>query len=137
MMRVRTTIAPSSIAGAGLGVFVAEHVRSGQVIWRFDPGLDILLDGMPEDPMLRAYVEKYGYEPLGEPGRWLLCVDDGRFINHSDTPNTHDTRDETFASIDMPPGTEITSDYRAFAMQPFLGWNDSKFNESTAVLEQA
>ena len=124
MMRVRTSIGPSTIPGAGLGVFVAEPVQAGQVIWEFDTGLDILLDGMPQEPVLRAYVEKYGYEPLGEPGQWLLCVDDGRFINHSDQPNTSDTRNQTIATVAMAPGTEITSDYRAFARQPFLGWPD-------------
>jgi hypothetical protein len=52
-------------------------------------------------------------------------VDNGRFINHSDEPNTRDTRDHTFAMIDLLPGSEITSDYHAFCERPFLGWPDT------------
>ena len=122
MMRIPTRVTESLIPGAGNGLFTEVPVRTGQVIWQFDPGLDLLLDALPEDPVLRAFVETYGYEPLGEPGRWLVCVDNGRFINHSDQPNTRDTRDHTFARWDLPAGTEITSDYRAFCENPFGGW---------------
>ena len=122
MMRIPTRVAASQIPGAGNGLFTECFVPAGQMIWQFDPGLDLLLDELPEDPILRAFVERYGYEPLGEPGRWLVCVDNGRFINHSDEPNTRDTRDHTFAAVDLRPGTEITSDYRAFCERPFLGW---------------
>jgi hypothetical protein len=123
MMRVPTYLAPSLIPGAGLGVFTSGFVRAGEVIWQFEPGLDLLLDGLPQDPILRDFVEKYGYEPIGEPGKWLLCMDNGRFVNHSESPNTRDTRNHTFALVDLPPGTEITSDYRTFCIQPFLGWH--------------
>ena len=125
MMRIPTRVAASQIPGAGNGLFTECFVPAGQMIWQFDPGLDLLLDELPEDPILRAFVERYGYEPLGEPGRWLVCVDNGRFINHSDEPNTRDTRDHTFAMIDLPPGSEITSDYHAFCERPFLGWPDT------------
>lgn len=123
MMRIPTTVAASRIAGAGLGLFTDGFVPAGRLIWQFDPGLDLLLDALPDEPVLRAFVERYGYEPRGEPGRWLVCVDNGRFINHSDEPNTRDTRDHTFAAADLAPGTEITSDYRAFCERPFLGWS--------------
>ncbi|WP_328805799.1 SET domain-containing protein [Sabulicella rubraurantiaca] len=125
MMRIPTRVAASQIPGAGNGLFTECFVAAGEVIWQFDPGLDLLLEGLPEDPILRAFVERYGYEPLGEPGRWLVCVDNARFINHSSDPNTYDTRNHTFATVDLPPGTEITSDYHAFCERPFLGWPDA------------
>jgi uncharacterized protein len=122
MMTVKNHLGMSIIPGAGLGVFVSEPVKKGDIVWKFVPGLDLLLDGLPEEPLFRDYVLTYGYEPLGEPGKWLLCVDNGRFVNHSDHPNTGDTKEETFALYDLPAGTEILSNYHAFAIHPFLGF---------------
>ena len=51
---------------------------------------------------------------------YILCSDDARFFNHSDTPNTEsrevDGEDEviTVAKRDMQPGEELTDDYRTF-----------------------
>jgi SET domain-containing protein len=123
MMRIPTYLAPSPIPGAGLGLFAAGPVAAGTLVWRFDPGRDLVLHDMPEDPLMRRFVEIYGYEPLDEPHRWILCGDDGRFINHADAPNTLDTPDTTVALRDIAAGEEITSDYRAFCRQPFLGWS--------------
>ena len=42
MLRVKTYLATSSIPGAGLGLFAAEDIPAGTVIWRFDEGWDLL-----------------------------------------------------------------------------------------------
>lgn len=122
MLRIATYLAPSPIPQAGLGLFCRERVAKGALIWRFDPGLDLVLHALPEDPMHRRFVEIYGYQPLDEPRRWVICMDDARFINHADEPNTWDEADITVASRDMMPGTEITSDYRSFCRDPFSSW---------------
>ncbi len=48
----------------------------------------------------------------------MLCGDDARFFNHSDTPNCFDFPDErggtTVAARDIDPGEELTSDYASF-----------------------
>ena len=52
--------------------------------------------------------------------QYILCSDDARFFNHSDTPNTEsrevDGEDEviTVAKRDIQPGEELTDDYRMF-----------------------
>lgn len=122
MLRIPTYLATSAIPGAGHGVFCRDFVPAGTLIWRFDPGLDLELTELPEDPELRRFVEVYGYMPLDDPPRWVICLDNGRFINHSDHPNTVDTVTETRAAHDLAPGTELTSDYRTFCRDPFLGW---------------
>jgi hypothetical protein len=56
-------------------------------------------------------------------GLYVLCADDARFFNHSETPSTEDlyfdnpTEDSegiTIAARDLQPDDEITSDYRKF-----------------------
>jgi hypothetical protein len=122
MLRIPTRLAPSRIPGAGLGLFTRDAAPAGALIWRFDPGLDVVLRDLPADPLLRRFVEVYGYMPLDGAPRWVVCLDDARFINHSDAPNTEDTEEITTAARDLTPGEEITSDYRRFCRRPFEAW---------------
>ena len=59
----------------------------------------------------------------------MVCLDDARFINHADAPNTADTEETTTALRDLAAGEEITSDYRSFCRNPFDG-----FPEEVAAL---
>ncbi len=122
MLRIPTCLARSRIPGAGLGLFCKGSVAAGALVWRLDPGLDLVLDALPGDPVARRFVEVYGYVPLEGPRRWVVCLDDGRFINHADAPTTRDDPETTTAARDLEPGTEITSDYRSFCRDPFAGW---------------
>lgn len=123
MLRIPTFLAPSAIPGAGLGLFTRDPVRRGTIIWQFDHGFDQEVRALPEDPILRRFVLVYGYCPHDEPKRWVLCMDDARFFNHSDTPNCTDTDDFTRAGRDLEAGEELTSDYRAFCRDPFSGFD--------------
>src|SRR3546814_2472048 len=74
----------------GIGVFLLEPVKEGDVIWRFDSRIDRVyseneLGELP--PRLRQILRVYStiHE---ESGLWVLCGDNGRPFNHSDTPNT-------------------------------------------------
>lgn len=122
MLRIPTFLAESRIPGAGLGLFCKDFVPAGTLVWRLDPGFEVILHELPADPVLRRFVEVYGYMPLDGPPRWIICIDDGRFINHAEVPNTRDDADTTVTVEDLPPGTEITSDYRSFCRVPFVGW---------------
>jgi hypothetical protein len=87
MLLVRTRIAPSPIHGLGLPA--AEPIRRGTRVWRFTPGFDLDLDPSCLDvlvPEQRQRLLHYGYiDPRLR--RFILCCDDARFINHSNTPN--------------------------------------------------
>jgi hypothetical protein len=73
----------------GLGAFAVETIPRGNTDWRFTPGFDLdldpaLLDAQPAH--FRRVLLHYGYIDR-RLHRFILCCDDARFINHSDTPN--------------------------------------------------
>lgn len=114
-MMVETELRASRIHG--IGVFVTQPVRKGELIWRFDSRIDRVfsgeeLDEMPEQ--LQRFVRTYSTfeEKLN---LWVLCGDNGRHFNHSDSPNTRSLGiafGDDIAAEDLEPGTELTSDYR-------------------------
>ncbi len=118
MLLVKTTLAPSTIHGIGL--FAAQRIRAGTVIWRFHPGVDRFIDDHDLEnlsPAAREQVLKYTYVDVALRRR-ILCGDDARFFNHSDDPNCLDYPDErggtTVARRNIEAGEELTSDYAAF-----------------------
>lgn len=123
-MMVETELRPSPISG--IGVFLMEPVRAGELIWRFDSRIDrIFMDeevkGMPE--LLQGFLRTYS-TLNAELNLWVLCGDNGRFFNHSDTPNTRSMGiafGDDVAAEDMEAGTELTSDYRTICDAMRLG----------------
>jgi SET domain-containing protein len=115
MLLVRTYLDRSAIHGIGL--FAAERIPEGTVVWRRSPDIDILLSAeqiAALHPAAREQIEKYTYL---DPGlrTFVLCGDDARFFNHAASPNCHDFPDErggtTVAARDIEPGEELTCDY--------------------------
>ena len=115
MLLFETELRPSPIHG--IGVFLLEDVRAGEVIWRFDSRIDRVygeeeLASLP--PITREFLRTYS--TWNEAQRlWVLCGDNGRHFNHSDTPNTISRGiafGDDIAAADLPAGTELTSDYR-------------------------
>ena len=127
MLRVRTYLAPSPIEGIGL--FAAEPIQRGSIIWKYDEQLDIKFDmrDIPqEETVVRDSLLRYGYKPSDEPV-YILCGDNARFMNHSEQPNADDVGNLTIARVDIAAGEEITCNYGAFdhrfAEQGFAsGW---------------
>ena len=114
MMMVDTELGVSAIHG--IGVFLLEPVRKGDLIWQFDSRIDRVYSEA-EIETLPARMQRFlrVYSTLhAATGLWVLCGDNGRHFNHSATPNTvsdgiafgHD-----HAAEDMAAGTELTSDY--------------------------
>jgi uncharacterized protein len=119
MLLVPTRVAPSPIAG--LGLFAAEPIRQGAVLWRFMEGFDQLIsletvDGLPE--AFRRFLDTYAYVSHAFPGRLVLSCDHAKFMNHSEDPNTASEGLETYARRAIAAGDEITCDYRACC----VGW---------------
>jgi hypothetical protein len=118
MLLVKTYLDRSAIHGIGL--FAAERIPVGTVIWRLSRDIDLLLDPAQLErlaPPARAQIEKYTYLDR-HLGKLVLCGDDARFFNHSDAPNCHDLPDleggTTVAARTIEPGEELTSDYASF-----------------------
>jgi uncharacterized protein len=112
---VQTELRPSPIHG--IGAFLMEDVKAGDLIWRFDSRIDRVfadaeLAALPE--ALREFLSVYStfHE---QSGLWVLCGDNGRHFNHSDEPNTTSLGvgfGDDVAAADLPAGTELTTDYR-------------------------
>ena len=119
MLLVPTRLAPSRIHG--LGVFALAPIAKGTAVWRFATGLDMefspdIVDGLPEH--VRSFFSHYGYLDRNVK-RIILCFDDARFVNHSDTPNiatdyAQDRYGLDVALRDIAAGEEITMDYAGF-----------------------
>lgn len=118
MLLVKTYLASSRIHGIGL--FAAERIRAGTVIWRLNPAIDLELTEeqiRALAPPARQQIRKYTYVDLVRRTR-VLCGDDARFFNHDDHPNCRDYPDAdggvTVAARDIEEGEELTSDYACF-----------------------
>ena len=115
MLLVGTELRESGIHG--IGVFLTEPVRAGQTIWRFDSRIDRVFSGTELDEMpegLQRFLRTYS-TLHAELNLWVLCGDNGRHFNHSDTPNTRSLGiafGDDVAMHDLAAGTELTSDYR-------------------------
>ena len=87
-MMVGTELRSSPIHG--IGVFLTEPVRAGQVIWRFDSRVDrVFSDHEMLD--LPEHVQRFlrTYSTLrADLKLWVLCGDNGRHFNHSDAPKS-------------------------------------------------
>ena len=115
MMMVETELKPSTIHG--LGVFLIQPVRKGELIWRFDSRVDLIYTE-EEIATLPVHVQCYlrTYTTWHETaGVYVLCGDNGRCFNHSDTPTTVPNAISSVddrAARDLAAGEELTSDYK-------------------------
>ena len=116
MFLVPTVLRPSPIHG--VGVCAAEPVAAGTRLWEFTDGVDWRIE--PED--LAAFPEPYqtrlrAWCYLDREGRYVLCGDTAKFMNHSDDPNCEETPLHTIAACDIAAGEELTCDYRTFDVE--------------------
>jgi SET domain-containing protein len=114
MMTVRTYISQSSIAG--IGIYAAEFIPKGTVIWMRGP-LDITVsdEAMAALPLpAREQLSHHVYVDAAT-GERVLCGDNARFMNHSEEPNTGQVSPDIEVALrDIEAGEEITCDYRSF-----------------------
>lgn len=120
MLKVKTYLSESKIPGAGLGCFALEFIPKGTLIWEFDPQIDrryTETDLLNMDQLSKDFIYKYAFKYRGQ---YFLCVDNGRFFNHSKNPNTLDPIDSnrTYSLVDIQIGEEILSDYGNFSDNP-------------------
>ncbi len=113
MFIIQTYVAHSIVHGNG--VFAGEDLYERQPIWRFAPGLDLVVpfDVVANSPRaFQDYMEMYAYvSPLVGGGMVLSC-DHAKFINHCDDPNTVIDGHTTGACRRSSNGEESTCDYR-------------------------
>jgi len=117
MILVPTYVGPSEIEG--VGVFAAAPIPKGTQIWLLDESFDRVLT---EDDVARlgaaqqAFVDRYGYPHSRDPRLTIVEIDNGRFMNHRERPNTDFTDPAAGCAIrDIAEGEEITCNYEEFA----------------------
>jgi hypothetical protein len=126
MLFVKTYLSNSPIDG--LGVFAAENIRAGTLVWKFIPNIDAVIEerifnSYPDS--VQSYLRKYAYFDK-KLLKYIICGDDARFVNHSTDPNTVGIYPSNFegymygidvAIKDINIGEEITCDYSGFDME--------------------
>lgn len=116
MMLIPTYVAPSHIEG--VGVFAAEDIPEGMLIWRLDPQLDRLLSREDIEALSdvhQAFVERYGYPYPHDSSLTIVELDNGRFMNHSTAPNTRfSDPDAGFTRVAIAAHEELTCNYAEF-----------------------
>jgi len=116
MILVKTKIGPSKINGIGL--FANQFIPKGTLVQKFMPGFDLEISEN-EIPKLsepaREQFLKYAYK--NRDGHYILCFDDTRFLNHSDSPNlisNNPNEEIDIAAVDIQKGDELTVNYKEF-----------------------
>ncbi|WP_179349800.1 SET domain-containing protein [Winogradskyella pacifica] len=107
----------------GYGVVATEFIPAGTITWVLDQ-LD--RDFSPEafnamDPIYKTILDTYSYR--NNKGNFVLCWDNGRFVNHSFNSNCFTTAyDFEIAIRDIQPGEQLTDDYGYLNItEPFEG----------------
>lgn len=138
MLLVKTRIGLSKINGIGL--FAAQFIPKGTIMWRFTEGFDTRIDKdvLGSIPLKdRDGFIKYPFYSR-RTNTYVLCCDDARFFNHSDTPNVGDEDDIMtnegidIALCDIQEGEELTCDYRLFDIE-----HDIKVQPEAETMTQA
>lgn len=118
MLTVKTFL--KETGNKGIGLFAAELIPKGAVWWRDDPKFNRVInerqaEALPE--VAKEFLTTYGV--LDNRGDWYVCLDNARFVNHSDSPNTVQAYGvgpslpgDWITTREIAIGEEITSDYR-------------------------
>jgi len=117
-MYVKTCVSKSSIDN--LGLFAAEDIPKGHLIWKYHPSTCLTITPEQEHVLttshndhLTASINHFGCST--ERG-CLIHMDNMRYINHSETPNTFNLDNDTMiAARDIKEGEELYEDYRGYS----------------------
>ena len=114
MLVIPTYVEKSEIDG--LGLYAGKDIEAGEVIWFFDPSNDQVIPATQFDKMISVLdteqqdrFKRWSYRRGDD---YVLCADNTKFANHSETPNCQALRlyDVTLKAISK--GEEITYNYR-------------------------
>lgn len=117
MIYVETVVSNSSTNN--LGLFAAQDIQKGQLIWKYHPSTCLIITPEQEQVLSRSKEDCFtkAVSHFGCPTTrgCLVHMDNMRYINHSDTPNTNNINDDTMiAARDIRFGEELYEDYREY-----------------------
>ena len=121
MLLVKTKVGRSSIAGFGL--MAGQLIPKGTPVWTLVRWFDLILTKEQLESLWEAAQERfhnYDYVDM-DTGEYILCADEARFLNHSETPNIGWVSSEEYpeegvdvALRDIQEGEEITINYKNY-----------------------
>jgi uncharacterized protein len=103
----------------GIGLFCINPIPKGTKVWEFHPLFDFAVDeaalsGLPD--AAHGFLRMYAYRSR-QTNELIVNLDLSRHMNHSDAPTLlSDVDSNYYAAFDLAPGTELTCDYREFAV---------------------
>jgi SET domain-containing protein len=119
MMLVENTVRASAVHG--MGVFTQYAIAKGTQVWLHHHSFDRYfthqeLAAFPD--FVQRYLAIYAWSSRHNPHGVYYDLDNGRFMNHSATPNLipppNGNDFELFAAHDIAANEELTCDYRRF-----------------------
>lgn len=118
MLLIKAYLAKSKIHGIGL--FAGQDIKSGTVIYKTSPGLDLELSEeqfKKIDDASKRLIQHYGYQSK-ENKKWHLAFDNIRFCNHSEKNNLTKSKiygtDHLIATKNIKKGEELLQNYNEF-----------------------
>jgi len=115
MLRVKVELRPSAIHG--LGVFTVGALAAGTVVAGWDATEDFVLTAAEYRALPPGLVRLLApYVWTDAAGRVYGTADEGRFTNHSETPNLrHEAQSGLMvAARDIAAGEELTENYEEY-----------------------
>lgn len=120
MLIISTYVERSNIDG--LGLFAGQDIEEGDIVWFFDPSVDLVFDKetfnkimelLPKD--VNERITKWSYT---RKDTIVLPADNARFVNHSNDPNVICHGKYDLAVRKILKGEEITNNYKQFEEDP-------------------
>jgi SET domain-containing protein len=116
MLQVKTYLDKSPIHGTG--VFAAQDIKKGDLIWRFIPTMDKRIDvvemidiAYSKNKIQRDFIDIYSFYDK-QLEKWILPTDNYRFTNHSIFPNAVAIKNgDIIANKDIIIDEELTVNY--------------------------
>lgn len=111
------------VEGKGISLFALQPISKGTIWWVRDESFDKIITNEQYNKynfLIKRIIQKYGF--LEHTGNWYMCVDNSKFTNHSDNPNSKNTINEkgelisSYAFKDIGANEEITCDYREICL---------------------
>lgn len=118
MVLVKTFLDKSKIHGIGL--FANENIKSGAIVYKPNPGLDIKIteeEFSKLEKNCQETIRHYGFRSKVD-SMWYLAFDDIRFCNHSKNSNLFQSEIDNnkclTANRDIKKGEELLQNYGEF-----------------------
>lgn len=108
MLKVKTKLKETK--SKGIGLFADELIPKDTLIFEEDEfTIKIQNKELPLASKEKIeFINRYCYL---KNGIWSCSLDNDRFMNHSDNPNTYETETATYALTDIQVGEEIVCNY--------------------------